>query len=37
MCVVSFDGEGIVDARVEVVKTHYPERDGWKRYSLIVD
>eukprot|EP00658_Telonema_sp_P-2_P041084 TRINITY_DN29385_c0_g1_i1.p1 TRINITY_DN29385_c0_g1~~TRINITY_DN29385_c0_g1_i1.p1 ORF type:complete len:249 (-),score=32.81 TRINITY_DN29385_c0_g1_i1:150-896(-) len=30
---MGFDGEGIVDDRVLVVKTHFPERDGWKRFE----
>lgn len=28
-----FMGEGSVNSNVEVVKTHFPERSGWKLYS----
>ena len=28
-----FDGEGIVDKRVWVVKTHYPANEGYKPYE----
>ncbi len=26
-------GEGVVDDRVHIVKTHWPERKGWRRFS----
>ncbi|CAN0159257.1 unnamed protein product, partial [Phaeothamnion confervicola] len=29
---LGMQGEGVVDARVSVVKTHYPERHGYRRF-----
>ncbi len=26
-------GEGVVDDRVHIIKTHWPERKGWRRFS----
>ncbi len=28
-----FQGEGVVDERVHIIKTHWPERKGWRRFS----
>jgi len=28
------EGEGVVDERVCVVKSHWPERRGWKEFSV---